>query len=237
MFSKIIITYPDLNRTYAQSKDTNYSQPHIIRQNTALLKSVYLTNRSAIQKWGGLFDIDDSILANFLTAESGGIDLAPRGDKKITGIMQVSTDTVWEVLAKWKTMTGSDLPQEAKSFFNKVLPESKNFNPNVLPTTVLSNKIADLLYKNREFSIAIGTANIRWLLEAYSNGITSPINKVMVGYNAGYYGTKSKMKGSPTTLELVSNKSIPLESRNYLLKMLGKNGFIQLFFDNKMNTL
>jgi hypothetical protein len=237
MFSKIIITYPDLNRSYAESKSVNYSQPNIIKGNTALLKSIFLTNKTIIQKWGTIFEIDDSIIANFITAESGGKDLAPRGSAQITGVMQISTDTVWEVLAKWKSMTGSDLPTEAKAYFDKILPESKNFNPNVLPNSTLKNKIANLLYKNREFSIAIGTANIRWLLEAFSNGVTSPINKVMVGYNAGYYGTKSKMKGSPTTLSLVSNKSLPLESRSYLLKMLGKDGFIQLFFDNKMNLL
>lgn len=237
MFSKIIITYPDLNRSYAESKSVNYSQSNIIRGNTALLKSIFLANKTNIQKWGSIFEIDDSIIANFITAESGGKDLAPRGSAQITGLMQVSTDTVWEVLAKWKSMTGSDLPLEAKAYFEKVLPEIKNFNPNVLPNSTLKSKIANLLYKNREFSIAIGTANIRWLLEAYSNGVTSPINKVMVGYNAGYYGTKAKMKGSPTTLTLVNNKSLPLESRSYLLKMLGKNGFIQLFFDNKMNLL
>jgi hypothetical protein len=237
MFSKVIITYPDLNRSYAESKSVNYSQPNIIRGNTALLKSIFLTNKTSIKKWGTIFEIDDSIIANFITAESGGKDLAPRGSAQITGLMQVSTDTVWEVLAKWKSMTGSDLPLEAKAYFEKVLPEIKNFNPNVLPNSTLKNKIANLLFKNREFSIAIGTANIRWLLEAYSNGVTSPINKVMVGYNAGYYGTNAKMKGSPTTLTLVSNKSLPLESRNYLLKMLGKDGFIQLFFDNKMNLL
>jgi hypothetical protein len=237
MFSKIIITYPDLNRSYAESKSVNYSQPNIIKGNTDLLKSIFLTNKTAIQKWGTIFEIDDSILANFITAESGGKDLAPRGSAQITGIMQVSTATAWEVLTKWKSMTGSVLPAEAKAYFDKVLPESKNFNPNILPSSTLKNKIANLLHKNREFSIAIGTANIRWLLEAYSNGVTSPINKVMVGYNAGYYGTKAKMKGSPTTLTLVNNKSLPLESRSYLLKMLGKNGFIQLFFDNKMNLL
>lgn len=237
MFSKIIIKYPDLNKSYAESKSVNYSQSNIIRGNTALLKSIFLTNKSAIQKWGIIFEVDDSIIANFITAESGGKDLAPRGSAQITGLMQVSTDTVWEVLAKWKSMTGSVLPAEAKAYFEKVLPESKSFNPNVLPNSTLKSKIANLLYKNREFSIAIGTANIRWLLEAYSNGVTSPINKVMVGYNAGYYGTKAKMQGSPTTLTLVNNKSLPLESRNYLLKMLGKDGFIQLFFDNKMNTL
>ena len=223
MYSKIIIKYPDLNRTYAESKDVNYSQPHIIKQNTDLLKSVFLKNKASIQKWGTIFDIDDSILANFLTAESGGKDLAPRGSAQISGIMQISPSTAWEVLTKWKSITGSNLPSEAKAYFDKVLPDSKKFNPNVLPKSDLKNKIADLLYTNREFSIAIGSANIRWLLEAYSNGVTSPINKVMVGYNAGYYGTKSELKGSPTTLSLVSNKSLPIECRNYLLKMKRRN--------------
>lgn len=119
----------------------------------------------------------------------------------------------------------------------KVLPESKNFNPNVLPSGSLKSKITNLLQKDRTFSIACGVANLRWLLEAYSNNLTSPINKVMVSYNAGYYGMRNKVKGSPTTESMVSNKSIPLESRSYLLKMLGKNGFVQLYFDNKLNEL
>jgi len=237
MFSKIIIKYPDLNRTYAVSKSVNYSQPNVIKGNTALLKSVFLTNKTAIQKWGTIFDIDDSIIASFIITESGGKDLAPRTSAQITGIMQVSTATAWEVLTKWKSITGSSLPKGAKDYFDKVLPESKNFNPNILPNTTIKNKIAKLLFENREFSIAIGTANIRWLLEAYSNGITAPINKVLVGYNAGYYGTRAKMKGSPSTESLVDNKSLPFESRNYLLKILGTNGFIVLFFDNKMNLL
>jgi soluble lytic murein transglycosylase-like protein len=237
MYSKVILKYPDINRTYAESKSVNYSQPNIIKGNTALLKSIFLENKNAIKKWGSIFEVDKSIIASFIITESGGKDLAPRGSAQITGIMQVSTDTVWEILAKWKSMTGSDLPLEAKAYFDKVLPESKNFNPNVLPNSALKSKIANLLYKNREFSIAIGTANIRWLLEAYSNGTTSPINKVMIGYNAGYYGTKSIMKGSPTTEKLATNLSLPKESRSYLLKILGTKGFLTLFFDNKLDQL
>jgi hypothetical protein len=151
--------------------------------------------------------------------------------------MQITPSTVWEVLVKWKSMTGSSLPVEAKEYFDKVLPESKKFDSNVLPSSTVKNKIANLLHKNREFSIASGVATLRWLLEAYSTGVTSPINKVMVSYNAGYYGSKDKIKGSPSTLSMVNNKSIPLESRSYLLKMLGKNGFVELYFDNKMNEL
>lgn len=236
MYSKVIINYPDVNKTYAESTRVNYSQPNVKSANTALLRSVYLQNKSTITKWGTIFNIDNSIISSFIVTESGGKD-APPNQFGATGILQMTAPTVWEILAKWKSTVGSNLPSEAKAYFDKVLTESKSFNPNVLPSSTLKSKITKLLQSNREFSIAIGIANIRWLLEAYSNGVTSPINKVLVSYNAGYYGTKDKVKGSPTTLSMVNNKRIPLESRSYLLKMLGKDGFVQLYFDNKMNEL
>lgn len=236
MYSKVIIKYPDVNRAYAPTKNVNYSQSNVISANTNLLKSVYSVNKSAINKWGEIFDIDNSIIASFIVTESGGTD-APPNRYGATGVMQMTAPAVWETLVKWKTMVGSDLPSQAKEYFEKVLPESKNFNPNVLPSGSLKSKITNLLQKDRTFSIACGVANLRWLLEAYSNNLTSPINKVMVSYNAGYYGMRNKVKGSPTTESMVGNKSIPLESRSYLLKMLGKNGFVQLYFDNKLNEL
>jgi len=237
MYSKVILKYPDTNKTYVVSSKVDFSQPHIIKGNIALLKSIYLQNKTVINKWGTIFDIDNSIIASFIITESGGEDEPPRGSEQVTGIMQITPATVWEILAKWKTMVGSSLPSEAKAYFDKVLPQSKNFNPNVLPSASLKNSIAKLLYENREFCIACGVANIRWLLEAYSNGVTSPINKVMVSYNTGYYGSKNKIKGNPTTLSMLNNRSISYESRSYLLKMLGRNGFVQLYFENKMNEL
>jgi len=236
MYSKIIIKYPDVNRTYAESKTVNYSQPNVITANLNLLKSIYLANKSTINKWGQIFDIDNSIIVSFIITESGGKDVPPNR-YGATGIMQITAPTVWEMLAKWKSIVGSDLPSEAKAYFDKVLPESKNFNPNVLPSATLKSKITKLLQTNREFSIASGVANLRWLLEAYSNNFTSPINKVMVSYNSGYYGTRNKIKGNPTTEIMVVNKSLAIESRSYLLKMLGKNGFVQLYFDNKLDQL
>jgi soluble lytic murein transglycosylase-like protein len=236
MYSKVIIKYPDVNRSYAESKTKNYSQSNIITGNVNLMKSVYSENKNLINKWGKIFDIDNSIILSFIVTESGGKD-APTNRYGATGIMQLTAPTVWEMLTKWKTIVGSELPIEAKEYFEKVLTESKKFNPNVLPNAELKNKITKLLLTNREFSIASGVANLRWLLEAYSNNLTSPINKVMVSYNAGYYGTRNKVKGMPSTESMVKNKSIPIESRNYLLKMLGKNGFVQLYFDNKLDKL
>ena len=128
-------------------------------------------------------------------------------------------------------MVKSPLSEKAKSFFNKAIPSSKNYNPNKLPTSAIRSEILLALQKNPEFNIAIGTAVIRWLLEAFKNGDVAHLNKVMVSYNAGYYAMRNKVKGNLTTQQLL-NLKIPIESRGYLLKMLGVNGFLDIWFKN-----
>jgi hypothetical protein len=148
--------------------------------------------------------------------------------------MQLTPDTVWEILAKWENIVGSPLSAKATSFFNKAIPLSKNFNSNVQPSSAVKSQIRSALQNNSEFNIAIGTATLRWLLEAFKDGNVASINKVMVSYNAGYYAMRNKVKGSLTTAQMINNKSFPLESRGYLLKMLGVNGFLDLWFKNNM---
>jgi hypothetical protein len=43
---------------------------------------------------------------------------------------------------------------------------------------------------------------------------------------------RNKVKGKMTTEQLLNNRTIPLESRGYLLKMLGVNGFLDIWFKN-----
>jgi soluble lytic murein transglycosylase-like protein len=105
-----------------------------------------------------------------------------------------------------------------------------------LPSSAVKSEIRRALQNNSEFSIAIGTAVLRWLLEAFKDGDVASINKVMVSYNAGYYSMRNKVKGKLTTEQLLNNKTIPLESRGYLLKMLGVNGFLDLWFKNNLSV-
>jgi soluble lytic murein transglycosylase-like protein len=128
------------------------------------------------------------------------------------------------------------LSAKSKSFFNKAIPLSKNFNPNILPNSAIRNQILKALQNNPEFNIAIGVAHLRWLLEALKDGNVAHLNKVMVSYNAGYYSMRNKVKGKLTTAQLLSNKTIPIESRAYLLKMLGVNGFLDIWFKNNIKN-
>jgi hypothetical protein len=60
----------------------------------------------------------------------------------------------------------------------------------------------------------------------------------MVAYNAGAY-TRAINKGTTAittpidTLSLATNRQVPSQSRDYLYKMLGKDGFLSLLYQQK----
>jgi len=229
-YTSISIKVPDVNRVFIKGK-YKYSDPATLKANKTVLSKITKDYGALILKWGLEFEVDPSIITSFIATESNNTN-SPPNDFDATGLMQMTPNTVWEILSKWKSKVGSLLSPTAISFFNKAIPSSKNYNPNNLPTPAVKSEIRLALQKNSEFNIAIGTANIRWLLEAFKENGIADINKVMVSYNAGYYAMRTKVTGNPTTEQLVLNKKIPLESRGYLLKMLGVNGFIQLY-ENK----
>ena len=229
-YTKYDIKVPDVNRSFSQG-DYKYSNPSTIKANIGVLNKIVSEYKNFINIWGEEFEIDNSILVSFIATESGGLNLKPN-KYDATGLMQVTPKAVWETIAKWKVMVDSPLSSKAVSFFNKAIPSSKNYNPNILPNASILNEIRSALQNNSQFNIAIGTAIIRWLLEAFKENGVANINKVMVSYNAGYYSMRNKVKGNQTTEQLLKNKSIPLESRSYLLKMLGVNGFMELYFKN-----
>lgn len=234
-YTTVAIKVPDINRSFVQGS-YKYSNPSVASANTALLNEIVSGLLGYINTWGAEFEIDNSIIASFIATESGNKN-SPPNQYDATGLMQVTPNTVWEVLVKWQNIVKSPLSEKATNFFNKAIPSSKKFNPNVLPSSAVKSEIRKALQNNSEFNIAIGTANLRWLLEAFKEGNTVNINKVMVSYNAGYYSMKDKVKGNPTTAQLLVNKKIPLESRAYLLKMLGVNGFLELWFKkNNVNV-
>ena len=230
-YTKVNIKVPDINRTFV-SGAYNYSKPEVITANKAMMNTIYKIYGTFINRWGTEFQIDDSVLVGFIATESGGINTPPNRFKA-TGLMQMTPDAVWETIAKWEKMVGSPLSKTATAFFNKIIPSSKKFEPNTPPSSSVQSEISNALQNNSEFNIAIGTAQLRWLLEAFAENNEAELNKVMVSYNAGYYGSRNKVKGKMTTTQMVSNKSFALESRGYLLKMLGVNGFMDLWFKNK----
>jgi len=120
------------------------------------------------------------------------------------------------------------LSAETKKFFeSKVSTTNSWVRDKISPpiTEQISNALRDA-----DYNIASGTASIRWMLEAYANIGVTGIDKVMVSYNAGYYGTRNKIKNMSIN-QIVKDVSLPSESRAYVLKMLGVKGFMDLYYN------
>jgi soluble lytic murein transglycosylase-like protein len=233
-YTKITIKIPEVNKTY-----DNYSTPSGKKLNAELLKKINANYGSSVEKWGKVFDIPKGVLISFIATESGG----RQGLYNFCcyGLMQVSPDIVWEYPSRWNKAVSTPLPQEVKNILNSKasgILTAKKF------TTTLDNKIKNALLDDANFNIMCGTMCLRWLIERFSNFLTGgQLNKAIIGYNAGAYsthintfiaGVRTPNKIPTDTTTFVNNSKIPRETKNYLIKMLGVNGYMSLIYKDKV---
>ena len=240
-YTRVVINVPDVDVQYAYSRGNSFGDSHVKRANIEMLRRIDSSYRKEISRWATLFQIPDGVLVAFIATESNGRMLAPNRFKA-TGLMQVTPNAIWECVRKYKSTTNNDLPQMAVLELNSKIPQiftSKAAEPD----TATSNRILSFLEKDSNFNIMAGTLVLRWLLERFSTIITGgQLNKAMVAYNAGAY-TRSLNDGTRPnkipidTASLVKNRLVPNESRKYLIKMLGINGFLSLIYKDKAITV
>ncbi len=229
-YTKYDITVPELNRAYTNQSGTyDFSKPNVVASNTAMLKKVETDFGKFIDKWAKVFDIDRGIIIAFICTESGGVNAKPNS-AKATGLMQVTPNTVYEIVTKWSRNVKVPFSTATKTLLNQAVSTASKWNQNRVPTSAETTQILSALEKNIEFNIMIGTATIRWMLEGLKENEKTSLAKVMIAYNAGYYGARTKLKGK-TTAQIVVDKSFSLESRAYVLKMVGVKGFMDLYFN------
>lgn len=223
-YSTVKVKVPDINKSF-KSGTYDYSKADVKKDNMALVKKIYANYKTPIQKWAKVFETGDELVIGFIATESGG-KMAPPNVYKATGLMQMTPSAFFDVFKKWKSQVDSDLPSEVVSVINQKIPE---LNSAKTLTSSLTTKILSLLQKDADFNIMSGVATIRWLLERFSSPIFGgQLNKALVAYNAG--PNRSVLTSSPVidTARLVASPLVPKESQGYLLKMLGKDGFMQL---------
>lgn len=234
-YSKIDMVVPDIEKPYQ-----NYSNPSVKAINIAMLKNIKAKYGASISKWSKAFSIPEGVIIGFIATESGGNqNVTSFASKDIKGLMQISPAGVYDSIVKWKSQVGMPLPQDVVTCLQSKVPEL--LNPKVTYSNALKNKIVGYTGGDADFNIMTGTALLRWLLERFSNPIFGgQLNKAMVGYNAGPYIKALRSEGiKPDTSQvdstvLASNKLVPSESRNYLLKMFGVDGFLSLIYKYKV---
>ena len=227
-YTKFDFTVPQLNNYYVQKGGIDYSKSHIIESHKKMIEEVDKNYGKIIDKWADIFEVDKGIIISFICTESGGKN-APRNGAGAIGLMQVTSPTAYEVIAKWGTQVKTPLTAETKAFLKSKVSSSSSWNSNRLITSADKAQIESAL-KNAEYNIAIGTATIRWMIEAFAKIGVGGLDKVMIAYNAGYYGMRNRVKNL-TAQQILNNKSLPIESRAYVLKMMGVNGFMDLYYN------
>jgi soluble lytic murein transglycosylase-like protein len=228
------IRVPDLPTAYKFGSE-DYSKPSTIQANIRLLQQINSTYKTPINLWAETFNIPPSVIISFIATESGGRMLPPN-KYKATGLMQLTPDTLWEAVKKWGVwVKSSPIPTNAASLLKSKIPvilTSKAIRPDPLTT----DQILKALQNDANFNTMAGTLVLRWLIERFSTSITGgQLNKAMVAYNASAYtkalvegAAKNPIKAPIDTLVLATNRIVPLESRNYLYKMLGQDGYLAL---------
>lgn len=233
-FKKIEQNVPDLNRTFV-SGNINYSKSSTKNGNIAIIKAINSSYSKPIEKWGEVFEIDKEVIISFIATESGGKNTKPNRFLA-TGLMQVTPNAVAESLPKFRTVTGQPMPIDAVNYLNTKGSFLMQLKRDVPLSTTNRSKILSLLENDSEFNIVVGTIYLRFLLQMFSDANTAFLNKAMIAYNAGAYNAalRSYGKAAVKSDTLVNNRKLPLESRSYVLKMLGVDGFLDLIIQQKV---
>lgn len=238
-YSKVKIYVPDIKAPFKQGS-YSYSNPTTKSQNIDMIKKIDRTYGGTISYWSFQFDIPKGVIVAFIATESGG-NMAKPNRYKATGLMQVTPNALWECARKWSNEVDEPLPSTAKSLITQKVPDFFTSKSST-PSSSQESKILSALEKDANFNIMAGTLVLRWLIERFSTVITGgQLNKAMVAYNAGAYLSALQVPGTRTTpnqvpidsTSLAKNSRVPSESRAYLYKMLGVDGFMALIYKDK----
>ena len=76
----------------------------------------------------------------------------------------------------------------------------------------------------------MGALGLRWGLEITKALGKTYLQKGIIAYNQSAYGDISRYRNKYVkTITLFKDKGIPKETRNYLVKILGIDGFLELY--------
>ena len=144
-YTKFDFTVPQLNNYFVQKNGIDYSKPNIIQSHEKMINDVEKNYGKIIDKWANIFQIDAGILICFICTESGGKN-APTNRFKATGLMQVTPNTVYEVITKWNDMVKVPLSTSTKSFFNTKVSTTNKWSSNRTPTSAETQQIFSIIF-------------------------------------------------------------------------------------------
>jgi len=236
-WTKVTVTVPDINKAF-KSGSYDFSNAAVKNGNVAMMKRILTTHGAAISKYGKALAIPDGVIISFIASESGGTPVQttnPSGAQKydVWGVMAISPAAFYDAVNKWANHVKTEsIPEIIKKKINEKVPTLLKGGAYPAET------IRQALKNDQDFNIMAGCMVLRWLFERFSVLGVTLFNKAIVSYNAGLYKSFLVAKEGSTipnlnpvdTATLVADAKVPLESRSYLLKVLGSDGFMDLYY-------
>jgi hypothetical protein len=215
--------------------DYDFSKQAVIDGNIKMLKSIKNNYGTLIKKWADIFELGEPVLASFIAVESGG-KMVGKNSAGAMGLTQVTYVSVIECVSKFKIITSQDLPEDFVSLLKAKAPFLLKLTPNNQTVSSADKaKLEKLLVSDANFNIAMGALSLRWILELTKAKGLSYLHKAIIGYNAGSYGRISAYKNQFVSAEtLFKDSKLVKETRNYIVQVLGKNGFMELYVKNNI---
>jgi len=239
-WTKVTVTVPDVNQAY-KSGNYDFSAPAVKNANVNMMKKILSSYSGSITKYGQALDIPDGVIISFIASESGGTPVQitnPSGAAKydVWGIMAISPAAFYDAVTKWGNHVKTEpIPDVIKQKINEKIPGLLK-----TPSSFPKDQIRNILKSDQDFNTMAGCMVLRWLFERFSVLGVTLFNKAIVSYNAGLYQSflvqnKTTPNLTPVdTAVLIKDTKVPLESRSYLLKVLGKDGFMDLYYGQNL---
>jgi len=234
-FTKIAdFKLPELPYRYVNGKE-DYSLINIKEGNLQKLKNIKLKYGNYIKKWASVFELGEPVLTSFIAVESSGIMLG-RNKSGAIGLTQVSVTALIEGVSRFKNATGQNLPKEAVDLIKQKAPYLLNLSTYEQNLSIANiSKLESLLIEDANFNIMAGALVLRWNFEFTKFKALGYTQKAIIAYNQSAYGRIRAYKDKyVTTLTLFKDTVIPKETRDYLAKLLGKNGLLELYASNDL---
>jgi hypothetical protein len=247
------IKIPAIDKEWSVPKN----QPSWKDQASQILRTIKTNYLKEFQNASSLVGVPINLLLSFAAVESGGAR-NEKLDGASKGLMQVNTDTVWQVLSdQLKVSTlGNFYPFYigCPKIFSLVKPLPKDFwsSANVYIRNekasdyikilsinpVVLGEIRKAILSNAQWSIYVGSLTLAQLI----NGTIEKtgqirLDHIIIKYNAGIGRFRSLVtrKGlesaSVDTTAIYNAVPIPV-TRAYIVKLLGINGFLDLLKRN-----
>jgi len=232
--TQILLVAPQINYPFTTSKGS-YSTAGIKDGNIRILSSIKNNYGDYLLKFGELFQIPAALIAAFIATESSGVNVGAN-KYQATGLMQITPGAFFETLTR--RLKTEDIGDQQILLIKRYAP-FLNFSSTQMKSNLSSVENSLIAaFKQPEFNIYAGCLYLDFLLDRFAiNGIAE-INKALVGYNAGPY-LKILSANIGIALDsgnLSKNILVPKESRAYLVKILGIDGFLDLILKQQLVT-